>query len=82
MRDARFLLQQRAGRLPHMPTRDELLAEAQATFAKTMSLDDIVDRAYELLIESVALFWPFSLSSPWQIPILNGKVAFCAGAPI
>lgn len=53
VRDALFLLQQQAGRLPDMPTRDELLAEAQAMFAKTMSLDDIVDRAYELLIESV-----------------------------
>jgi stearoyl-CoA desaturase (Delta-9 desaturase) len=36
-----------------MPTRDEFLAEAMAMFAKTRSLDDIVDRAYELLFVSV-----------------------------
>jgi stearoyl-CoA desaturase (Delta-9 desaturase) len=54
VRAALFLLQHRADlRLPSMPTRDQLLAEAQAMFAKTRSLDDIVDRAYELLVESV-----------------------------
>jgi stearoyl-CoA desaturase (delta-9 desaturase) len=37
-----------------MPTRDQLLAEAQNMFAKTISLDDIVDRAHELLVESVS----------------------------
>ncbi|WP_244670352.1 acyl-CoA desaturase [Rhodoplanes elegans] len=40
--------------LPHVPGRDELLAEARAMFAKTPSLDDIVDRAYGLLLASVA----------------------------
>jgi stearoyl-CoA desaturase (delta-9 desaturase) len=39
--------------LPPMPTREELLAEAKAMFAMTRSLDEIVDRAYELLLESV-----------------------------
>jgi stearoyl-CoA desaturase (delta-9 desaturase) len=39
-----------------MPTRGQLLAEAQAMFAKTTSLDDIVDRAYELLVEAVRFF--------------------------
>jgi stearoyl-CoA desaturase (delta-9 desaturase) len=39
--------------LPPMPTREHLLAEAKAMFAKTRSLDEIVDRAYELLLESV-----------------------------
>jgi len=39
--------------LPHMPTREELLTEARAIFVKTRSLDDIVDRAYELLLTSV-----------------------------
>ena len=39
--------------LPHMPTRDEFLAQAKAMFAKTRSLDEIVDRAYELLLEAV-----------------------------
>ena len=40
-------------RLPKMPTRDQFLAEARDMFVKTGSLDDIVDRAYELLLESV-----------------------------
>lgn len=39
--------------LPQMPTRDELVAQARAIFAKTKSLDAIVDRAYELLAASV-----------------------------
>ena len=37
----------------HMPSREEFLAEAKAMFARTRSLDEIVDRAYELLLESV-----------------------------
>jgi stearoyl-CoA desaturase (delta-9 desaturase) len=39
--------------LPHVPSRDEFLREAKAMFAKTRSLDEIVDRAYELLLVSV-----------------------------
>jgi len=39
--------------LPHVPSRDELLHEAKAMFAKTRSLDEIVDRAFELLLVSV-----------------------------
>jgi stearoyl-CoA desaturase (delta-9 desaturase) len=39
--------------LPHMPTRDGLLVEARQLFARTRSLDDIVDRAHELLVETV-----------------------------
>ncbi|MGZ8309941.1 MAG: acyl-CoA desaturase [Rhodoplanes sp.] len=39
--------------LPHVPSRDAILAEARAIFAKTPSLDDIVDRAYALLLASV-----------------------------
>jgi stearoyl-CoA desaturase (Delta-9 desaturase) len=39
--------------LPHMPTREEFLAQAGAMFTRTRSLDEIVDRAYELLLESV-----------------------------
>ena len=39
--------------LPHMPTREECLAEARAMFARTRSLDEIVDRAYELLLAAV-----------------------------
>ena len=39
--------------LNRMPTRDELLAQAQAMFARTRSLDEIVDRAHRLLLGSV-----------------------------
>jgi stearoyl-CoA desaturase (delta-9 desaturase) len=39
--------------LPHVPTREEFLTEAKAMFARTPSLDEIVDRAHELLLESV-----------------------------
>jgi stearoyl-CoA desaturase (delta-9 desaturase) len=39
--------------LNRMPTRNELLDRAQAMFARTHSLDEIVDRAYHLLLESV-----------------------------
>ncbi|MBK3663297.1 acyl-CoA desaturase [Bradyrhizobium diazoefficiens] len=61
VRDALALLQRRADlRLSSMPTRDQLLAEAQRMFAKTISLDDIVDRAHELLNDSVG----FLLAAP------------------
>jgi stearoyl-CoA desaturase (Delta-9 desaturase) len=36
-----------------MPTRDHVVAEAAATFAKTRSLEEIVDRAYDTLCTSV-----------------------------
>jgi stearoyl-CoA desaturase (delta-9 desaturase) len=39
--------------LPHLPTRDEVLAQARAMFAKTVSLDRIVDRGRELLLAAV-----------------------------
>ncbi len=39
--------------LPQIPSRAELLAEAKVLFAKTTSLDDIVDRARELLLAAV-----------------------------
>jgi stearoyl-CoA desaturase (delta-9 desaturase) len=39
--------------LANMPTRDQLLAEARNMFAKTRSLDDIVDCAHKLLVQSV-----------------------------
>jgi stearoyl-CoA desaturase (delta-9 desaturase) len=40
--------------LPHMPTRDEVLARATTMFARTRSMDDIVERAYELVLDSIA----------------------------
>ena len=43
-----------ASMLPdHFPTRDELFAQAQAMFARTRSLDEIVDRAHQLLLGAV-----------------------------
>ena len=70
VREALFLLQHRADlHLPSMPTRDQLLAEAQAMFAKSPSLDDIVDRAHELLVESVC----FLLAIPPQPAVVHPK---------
>jgi stearoyl-CoA desaturase (delta-9 desaturase) len=40
-------------RLPDLPTREELLAKADSVLAYTASLDDIVDRAYQLLLASI-----------------------------
>jgi len=39
--------------LPHIPTREEFLREARAMFARTKSLDEIVDRAHEMLLISI-----------------------------
>jgi stearoyl-CoA desaturase (Delta-9 desaturase) len=39
--------------VPHIPSREEFVREAKAMFARTASLDEIVDRAHELLIASV-----------------------------
>jgi stearoyl-CoA desaturase (delta-9 desaturase) len=39
--------------LPHMPSREELTAKARAMFARTMSIEEIVDRAHELLLAAV-----------------------------
>jgi stearoyl-CoA desaturase (delta-9 desaturase) len=38
---------------PHIPSRAELLSQAKAMFAKTPSIDRIVDRGRELLLASV-----------------------------
>jgi stearoyl-CoA desaturase (delta-9 desaturase) len=40
--------------LPQLPTRDELLARATTMFARTRSMDDIVERAYELVLDAIA----------------------------
>jgi stearoyl-CoA desaturase (delta-9 desaturase) len=58
VRDTLLLLRHQADllwhrRLPDMPTRELLLAEARNMFPKTISLDDIVDGAYQLLGEAV-----------------------------
>ncbi len=39
--------------LPQVPSREEFVAEARAMFARTISMDEIVDRAHELLLASV-----------------------------
>jgi stearoyl-CoA desaturase (delta-9 desaturase) len=39
--------------LPQLPTRDEILAEAKRMFARTRSLDEIVNHAYEMLLASI-----------------------------
>jgi len=39
--------------LPHLPTRTEILDQARTMFARTPSVDDIVDRAYGLLLDAV-----------------------------
>ena len=41
--------------LSHVPTRQELLAEAKVMFAKTRSLEEIIDRAYDILLASVGM---------------------------
>ena len=43
-----------AMQLPHIPTRDELVARARVLFAKTPSLDEIIDKAHELLLAAVS----------------------------
>ena len=39
--------------LPHLPTREEILAKARHTLANTPSLDEIVDRAHGLVLDAV-----------------------------
>ena len=39
--------------LPLLPTREEILAEAKRMFARTRSLDEIVNHAYEMLLASI-----------------------------
>jgi stearoyl-CoA desaturase (delta-9 desaturase) len=59
LQDRLALTQQRATEvlaslhLPHLPTREEIFAKATATLAKTPSLDEIVDRAYGLVLDAV-----------------------------
>ncbi len=40
--------------LPHLPTRAEIGDKARAMFARTPSVDDIVDRAYGLLLDAIS----------------------------
>jgi len=39
--------------LPHLPTRHEILVRGIVMFARTPSIDDIVDRAHGLILDAV-----------------------------
>lgn len=39
--------------LPHVPTREELRAKASSMFAKTRSMEDIVERAHRMILDAV-----------------------------
>jgi stearoyl-CoA desaturase (delta-9 desaturase) len=39
--------------LPHLPTRNEICGRAMAMFAKTSSMDDIVDMAHMLILDAI-----------------------------
>lgn len=39
--------------LPHLPTREEILARASTMFVATRSMEEIVERAYRMLLEAV-----------------------------
>jgi stearoyl-CoA desaturase (delta-9 desaturase) len=41
--------------LPHLPTRSEISSRAMTMYARTPSIDEIVDRAHALLLEAVGL---------------------------
>lgn len=40
--------------VPHIPTRDEVSAAAAKLLARTPSIDDVIDRAHQLLLEKVS----------------------------
>jgi stearoyl-CoA desaturase (Delta-9 desaturase) len=39
--------------LPHLPTRNEILGRARAMFTSTSSMDDIVDLAHLLILDTI-----------------------------
>jgi stearoyl-CoA desaturase (delta-9 desaturase) len=39
---------------PHLPTRDEVSAAAARILARTPSIDDVIDRAHQLLLEKIS----------------------------
>jgi stearoyl-CoA desaturase (delta-9 desaturase) len=41
--------------LPPIPTREQILAEAKKTLASSVSLDEIADRAYVLVLKSISV---------------------------
>jgi len=52
-------------RLPEIPSRDDLLAKARSMFAKTPSLEDIVDRANEMLLAAIGARLVAASSAEW-----------------
>ncbi len=40
--------------VPHLPTRAEISAQARAMFVRTRSLDDIVERAYQMVLDGIS----------------------------
>ena len=63
--------------LPHMPSREEILAQAKAMFARTRSLEEIVDRAHELCSAP-------SAHGCWRrgVGLAGASSDRCAGGPI
>jgi stearoyl-CoA desaturase (Delta-9 desaturase) len=59
LREKMIATQQRAAivlanlHLPHLPTRNEICGRAMAMFAKTSSMDDIVDMAHMLILDAI-----------------------------
>jgi stearoyl-CoA desaturase (Delta-9 desaturase) len=59
LREKMIATQQRAANvlanlhLPHLPTRNEIFGRAMAMFAKTTSMDDIVDMAHMLILDAI-----------------------------
>jgi stearoyl-CoA desaturase (delta-9 desaturase) len=52
--------------LPHVPSRSEILAQATAMFARTPSMEDIVDRAYALMLDAIGARL---IASPVPVPV-------------
>lgn len=50
--------------LPHLPTRQELLARASAMFSETPSLEDIVGRAHALILDRIGAGLRAAAASP------------------
>jgi stearoyl-CoA desaturase (Delta-9 desaturase) len=50
--------------LPHLPTRHEILARGMAMFARTPSIDDIVDQAHGLILDAIGARLCPNASSP------------------
>jgi stearoyl-CoA desaturase (delta-9 desaturase) len=52
--------------LPHLPSRGEILTQATAMFARTPSMEDIVDRAYAIMLDAIGARL---IASPVPVPV-------------